>query len=447
MGVRQEIKPMLVLAWPVVVSELGWMAMVVVDTMMVGRISAEAIGAVSLGAAAVHAVSVFGVGLLLGLDPLVSQAWGARRIRDCHHFLVQALYISIVASPLLMGLVWSYAPLLELLGVDRQIEILARPYMDAINWSIFPLMLFTAFRRYLQGMGRVGWVMVVLVSANLINVAANWVFIFGNLGFTAMGATGAGWATFASRTYMFLALLVYVLVCESRLATGLKKITLSPAVDDIRRIINLGFPAAIQTALEVGVFAAGTTLIAKLGAIPLASHQIALNCAAVAFMVPLAISSAGAIRVGHALGRECPNEARSAGWAALLLGASFMGCAAVVFVMVPEPILRMFTVNTEVLAAGATLLYVAALFQLSDGLQVVATGVLRGAGETRIPMISTLFGHWALGLPIGYLLCFQWGWGASGIWVGWVVGLTTVAVVLLVTWHWKMGRKPHLATD
>ncbi len=124
-----------------------------------------------------------------------------------------------------------------------------------------------------------------------------------------------------------------------------------------------------------------------------------------------------------------------------------MGCAAVVFVMVPEPILRMFTVNTEVLAAGATLLYVAALFQLSDGLQVVATGVLRGAGETRIPMISTLFGHWALGLPIGYLLCFQWGWGASGIWVGWVVGLTTVAVVLLVTWHWKMGRKPHLATD
>ena len=140
---------MLVLAWPVVVSELGWMAMVVVDTMMVGRISAEAIGAVSLGAAAVHAVSVFGVGLLLGLDPLVSQAWGARRIRDCHHFLVQALYISIVASPLLMGLVWSYAPLLELLGVDRQIEILARPYMDAINWSIFPLMLFTAFRRYL----------------------------------------------------------------------------------------------------------------------------------------------------------------------------------------------------------------------------------------------------------------------------------------------------------
>ena len=174
---------MLRLAWPVVVSELGWMAMVVVDTMMVGRISAEAIGAVSLGAAAVHAVSVFGVGLLLGLDPLVSQAWGARRVRDCHHLLVQALYVSVALSPLLMGLVWLYTPLLETFGVDRQIEALARPYMEAVTWSILPLMLFTALRRYLQGMGLVGWVMVVLVSANLINVAANWIFIFGNLGF------------------------------------------------------------------------------------------------------------------------------------------------------------------------------------------------------------------------------------------------------------------------
>ena len=442
MSVRQEIKPMLRLAWPVVVSELGWMAMVVVDTMMVGRISAEAIGAVSLGAAAVHAVSVFGVGLLLGLDPLVSQAWGARRVRDCHHLLVQALYISVALSPLLMGLVWLYTPLLETFGVDRQIEALARPYMEAVTWSILPLMLFTALRRYLQGMGLVGWVMVVLVSANLINVAANWIFIFGNLGFSPMGATGAGWATFASRTYMFLALAAYVMVREIRLPSGLKEAPLGLAIADIHRIARLGFPAAMQIALEVGVFAAGTTLIAKLGAVQLASHQIALNCAAVTFMVPLGVSAAGAVRVGQALGRGRPGEARVAGWTALLLGAGFMSCAALAFLLFPAAILRMFTSDTEVLSVGVSLLYVAALFQLSDGLQIVATGILRGAGETRIPMISTLVGHWLLGLPIGYVLGFPLGLGAPGVWAGWVVGLTTVAVALLWVWHWKVPTEP-----
>ena len=441
MSLRQEIRPMLRLAWPVVVSELGWMAMFVVDTMMVGRISAEAIGAVSLGGAVVHAVSVFGVGLLLGLDPLVSQAWGARKLRDCHHFLVQALYISVVLSPLLMGLVWLYVPILETFGVDRAVEALARPYMEALIWSIPALMLFTAFRRYLQGMGLVGWVMVVLVSANLINVAANWIFIFGNLGFPAMGATGAGWATFASRTYMFLAVVAYVVVRERRKSPGLNETSLRPAAADIRNIIRLGFPAALQIALEVGVFAAGTTLIAKLGAVPLASHQIALNCAAVTFMVPLGVSSAGAVRVGHALGRGEPAEARTAGWAALLLGAGFMSCAALSFFLFPAAILRTFTTDTGVLSMGVTLLYVAALFQLSDGIQIVATGILRGAGETRIPMISTFVGHWVLGLPIGYWLGFTWGWGAPGVWTGWVVGLTTVAIALLFVWHRKMAAE------
>ncbi len=432
---------MLRLAWPVVVSELGWMAMVIVDTMMVGRISAQAIGAVSLGGAVVHAVSVFGVGLLLGLDPLVSQAWGARKLRDCHHFLVQALYITVVLSPLLMGLVWLYVPFLETFGVDREVEALAQPYMEALIWSIPPLMLFTAFRRYLQGMGLVGWVMVVLVSANLINVAANWIFIFGNLGFPAMGATGAGWATFASRTYMFLAVVAYVVVRERRGAPGLNQTSLGPATSDIRRIIRLGFPVAMQIALEVGVFAAGTTLIAKLGAVPLASHQIALNCAAVTFMVPLGVSSAGAVRVGHALGRGEPAEARTAGWAALLLGVGFMSCAALSFFLFPAAILRTFTTDAGVLSMGVTLLYVAALFQLSDGIQIVATGILRGAGETRIPMVSTFVGHWVLGLPIGYLLGFTWGWGAPGVWAGWVVGLTTVAITLLFVWHRKMAAE------
>ena len=206
----------------------------------------------------------------------------------------------------------------------------------------------------------------------------------------------------------------------------------------IRRLMALGLPAATQMALECGVFATATALAGRLEPVALAAHQIALNAASFTFMVPLGISSAGAVRVGQAMGRRDFAAAERSGWTALFCGAAFMVCAGAGFVLFPAAIIRLFTPDRAIIATGTALLLVAALFQLFDGIQVVATGVLRGSGDTRTPMLSNLVGHWILGLPIGYALCFRWGWGVVGLWVGLCIGLVAVAVVLLWVWTFRV---------
>jgi MATE family multidrug resistance protein len=215
----------------------------------------------------------------------------------------------------------------------------------------------------------------------------------------------------------------------------------------IRILSRLGLPAAGQILLEVGVFAAATAIIGRLDPVALAAHQVALNVASVTFMVPLGVSSAAAVRVGQALGRRDPAGARRSGWMALLLAAIFMTLAAVVLVSAPHVILRIFTTDTTVIATGVSLLFIAAVFQLFDGIQVVATGALRGAGDTRRPLLLNLIAHWGIGLPIGYYLCFSKGWGVQGIWSGLCIGLIGVAVALLVVWARAIGSPAHVKTE
>jgi MATE family multidrug resistance protein len=435
---------MIHLAVPVVVAELGWIAMGVVDTIMVGRVSAEAIGAVGVGSILFFAVGIFGTGLLLGLDTLVPQAFGAGDLDDCHHSLFQALYLGLALAPALMLLMSVSLPLLRDWGLHPAVLELAIPYIRALIWSTAPLLLFTAFRQYLQGMSLVRPVMFVLVSANLVNVFANWLLIYGRLGFPAMGAEGAGWATCIARVYMCLGLLSYILYRERRYDIGLSRRSLKLDIHRIGHLVRLGFPAALQRALEIGVFAAATALVGKLDPVSLAAHQIAMNIATVTFMVPLGISSAGAVRVGQALGRLDPQGARRSGWTALFLAAAFMSLAGLTLFLIPRIILRGFTTDQQVIATGVTLLFIAAFFQLFDGVQVVATGVLRGAGDTRTPVVTNLVGHWLMGLPIGYLLCFELGWKAPGLWVGLSVGLIAVGVLLLYVWARRVEMKPQV---
>ncbi len=425
---------MLGLAGPVVLAELGWIAMGVVDTVMVGRVSAEAIGAVGVGSVLFYAVGIFGTGLLLGLDTLIPQAYGAEDIEDCHHTLFQALYLCLALGPVLMVLMSVAVPLLRTWGLHPDVSALAVPYIRAVIWSALPLLFFTAFRHYLQGMNLVRPIMFVLVSANVVNIVANWALIFGNFGFPAMGAEGAGWASCVSRVYMCLGLLGYILYRERRDRVGLLRRSLDLDVARIRRLASLGLPAAMQRALEIGVFALATALAGRLEPIALAAHQIAITIVSVTFMVPLGISAAGAVRVGQALGRRDPAGARRSGWTALFLAASFMSCAGVVLFLFPHVILEAFTTDPAVAATGVTLLFIAAFFQLFDGVQVVATGILRGAGDTRTPVVTNLVGHWLLGLPIGYVLCFELEWGAPGLWVGLSVGLIAVGILLLYVW-------------
>jgi len=429
---------MLKLAAPLVVAELGWMGMGIVDTMMVGRVGAEAMGAVSLGSVLFYAVAVFGSGLMLGLDTLVSQAYGAGRRMDCHRALLGAVYFSLPLAPVLMLLVWCWEPLLARFGINPSVLRQTIPYLRAIMWSTWPLLLYFALRRYLQAMNHTAPIMFTLVSANLVNLAGNWILVYGHFGARAMGAEGSGWATCISRVYMITVLLMYTLYDAIANRTGLMDAPLEPDFARIRALIRLGLPAAAQLSLEVGVFAAATALIGTLDPLSLAAHQIAMNTATFTYMVPLGISSAAAVRVGHALGRGDIHAAARAGWAAIGLGAIFMTGAGVVLVTLPEYVARVFTTDHAVIRTAVALLAVAAAFQLFDGIQTVATGALRGAGDTRTPMLCHLLSYWLIGLPLGYVLCFIAGWRAVGLWTGLCIALILIGIVLLLVWTRKV---------
>jgi multidrug resistance protein, MATE family len=445
---RTEFRPTLRLAIPLVLAELGWMSMAIVDTMMVGHLpnSATAMGAVSLGSNIFIVLALFGGGLLLGLDTLVSQAFGAGRREDCHRSLVNAIYLSIALTPFLAAPVWLLPSFLGRMQVDPGILALAIPYSKALVAGLLPLLLYFAVRRCLQAMNMVKPVAFALISANIVNALGNWILVYGKLGVHAMGTVGSGWSTAIARLYMASVLVGYLLWYDRKHRTELLKTPVDIDLPRIRRLITLGFPAAIQFTLESGVFALATALIARLGAVPLASHQIALNTVSFTYMVPLGVASAAAVRVGQALGRKDPRGAGDAGGTAILLGAAFMTCASAGLLLFPRWIARLYTPDEAVIRSTTLLLAAGAAFQLFDGIQTVATGALRGAGDTRTPMLCHFTAYWIIGLPLGAWLCFRRGWGAFGLWAGLSLALILIGIVLLFVWR-RMVRRLLSATD
>ncbi len=435
--VRRELPPTLQLALPLVLAELGWMFMAIVDTIMVGRLpnSAVAIAAVSLGSILVHVLAFFGLGLLIGLDTLVSQAFGAGQVEDCHRSLLHGIYISFALTPILMAPVWILTPLLRAMGVDSDVVALAVPYAKAVAWGTLPLLLYFAVRRCLQAMNMVRPVTFALVTANIINAVGNWFLIYGKFGAPAMGTIGSAWSTTIARIYLAGVLVWYLLWHDRRHRTDLLRTPIQPDLARLRRLIALGLPAAMQITLEIGVFALATALIGRFGAVSLASHQIALNTVSFTYMVPLGISSAAAVRVGQAIGRRDPRGAAESGWTAILLGGGFMAGAAVVLLTVPRLIARIYTPDEHVIRTTVLLLAAGAAFQLFDGIQTVATGALRGAGDTRTPMFCHLTAYWLIGLPLGAYLAFRWHWGALGLWIGLSLALILIGIVLLLAWR------------
>lgn len=438
-GIRREIGPMMGLAVPVILAEVGWTTMGLVDTLMVGPLGPAAIGAVGLGSILILSIGVFGIGLLLGLDTLVAQSYGAGRIDRCHHWLVQGLYLGVVAAVPLTALAYGIAATLPWWGLAPDVLVLAVPYLDVVALSVPVLMFYTAFRRYLQAMNSVRPITIALLSANVVNVAVNWVLIYGNLGAPRLGATGAAWATVLSRLYMAAILLLAIWLRDSRHQTNLTAVPRRWDTAAIRRLFTLGLPASLQITMEVGVFAVATALAGRLSAAAIAAHQIALNIWSVVFMVPLGLNAAGAVRVGQAVGRENPDQVRQAGWTALALGTAFTASAAVVFLLAGHWLIAAFSRDAAVLAIGPSLLAIAGVCLVFDGTQGIATGILRGLGETRVPMYANLVGHWAIGLPLAYAACFWWGWGVQGLWAGLAVGLVLVGVALLRVWARRAG--------
>jgi len=432
----EDIRRVSRLALPVAIAELGWMAMTTVDTIMVGPLGPAAIGALGVSNSAFYSIAIFGMGLLLGLDTLVSQSHGAGDAADTHHSLAQGVYLAVAIS-IPLTIIFLYLPaIFRAFGINPQVSGLAELFVRTLTWSTLPLLLYGAFRRYLQGIGHVRPVMFVLVSANLVNWGANWLLIQGRLGFPALGVTGSALSTCLARVYMAGALLFFIWYFERDLGRFVR----APDPARLLKLLKLGLPAATQILLEIGAFGAAAMLAGRLMPEALAAHQIALNCASVSYMVPLGIASASAVLVGQAIGKKNAALARNNGYTGMGLACAFMACSAIAFLVIPRQILSVYSNDAFVIALGVKLLAIAALFQLFDGLQTVATGALRGLGDTNLPMIVNFIGYWLFGLPVGYILCFRMGFGIAGLWWGLTFALIGISLVLLMVWQRKTAR-------
>jgi MATE family multidrug resistance protein len=423
---------MLRIAIPLAFAELGWMSMYVVDNIMVGHLpdSAVAIGAASVGGALFSAFAIFGIGLMSGLDTLISQSFGAHDLPEAHRTLASALAIALCVSPVVAGCILGLTPLLGVLGVEPAIRRPAAGFIRILIWSLPLLLIYTTFRRYLQGIHYVRPVTFALITSNLVNVFGNWLLIYGHWGAPAMGIRGSALSTVIARLYLAGILVVFV-----RLRDPAAFHNLRPDWVRIVKLLRLGFPAALTIGFEVGVFNTTTALVATLDPVSLAAHTIALNAASVTYMVPLGIASAAAVSVGRALGAGDRRGAVSAGWTALGIAVVFETGSALGFVLFPRAIARAYTHDARVISFAVSLLGIAAVFQLFDGIQTVATGALRGLGNTRTPMLWNLVCYWVIGLPLGCWFGFVLHWGAVGLWDGLCLALILIGTGLLGTWR------------
>jgi MATE family multidrug resistance protein len=441
MPIRNQIRPVLTLALPLILAEVGWMAMGIVDTVMVGHMANPAltISAAALGQVLYNTIAFGIAGILLGLDTYLSQSHGAGKFDEANRWLLHGLILAAgLAFTLIVIII--FAPILMMrLPIDPAVLVGSVSFLRALNYGTPALFLYFTLRRYLQAFNHVRPIAMALVTANLINAAGNWLLIYGHswgpVRIPAFGVTGSGFSTAISRCYLALFLVVALYRIERRHNYGLRSMLRHFEPNRIRRLALLGAPAGGQIFVEISIFGVVTYLIGIMGRLPLAGHEIALNCASLTFMVPFAISAAAAVRVGQAIGRKAPAEAASAGWAAILLGAGCMAGFSAVLLLFPHPIARAFTVDRAVIAATIPLLFVAALFQFFDGLQITATGALRGAGNTHAGLIVQIVGYWIIGLPIGYVLAFRRHGGAVGLWLGLCAGLIIAGVTLTLIWR------------
>ena len=435
---RSEAAPLLRLAAPLVIAEIGWMTMAVVDTVMVGRIGAASIGAISVAGILASTVQVAGTGVMYGLDTIVSQSFGAGRPEVGRRALASALYVALPLGPLLMAAIWWWQSRLAAFQITPAVLREAVPYLRAVMWSTMPVLLYTAFRRYLQSENLVRPIMFANVSANIVNAAGNWALIWGHWGMPALGSEGAGWSTCLSRLYLAAALLAAIVMARG---SRFRRADWRPDWGLASRLIGLGAPAGIQIAFEVGVFALASILIAKLDAPSVAGHQIALNCASVTFLITLGIGSAAAVRVGQAAGRGDLRAAALSGWTGLAIGGVIMCSAGLAFALFAPAIIRGYTPDASVAVTGVVLLRIAAIFQPFDGIQAIATGALRGLGDTRTSAVCHIAGYWLIGLPLGWWLCFRAGWGASGMWTGLCAAIVLIGSALLWAWNRRVRRQ------
>jgi MATE family multidrug resistance protein len=433
---RPHLRPILNLAYPVMLSQLGHVLVNVCDSMVVGQTGKVPLAAVSLSVSVCTVVMVFGMGLAMGITPLVAAADGRRDVAALGRLLVNGVWLCTVAGLLLGGLGLLLPPLLPYLHQEPAVAALAAPWIRVIFLSLLPLMIFQGFKQFAEGLGLTRQAMMLSVQANLLNAFLCYALVFGKFGFPNLGMLGAAWATLIARTLMAVLMAAYVLVAV-RLQSYREaaKLNLLPDADTLRRLIGFGSPIGVQMMFEMGAFSFSAIMIGWLGATDLAAHQIAINVASVTYMAASGISAAATIRVGNLRGSGNAAGARHAGYASYLITFLFMSLMGLLLIVGRHYIPKYYNEDPAVIAQAASLLLIAAAFQVSDGLQVVGLGALRGLEDVKIPSVVALLAYWAAALPMGYVLAFPLGMGATGVWLGLLSGLTIVAGLLL--WRFR----------
>ncbi len=440
-SIKEHIKRAIILAYPVVIGQLGFILMAVVDSLMVGRLGAAPLAAASLANSLVLLIYIIGIGVSFAVSPLVAIAHGAGKNEECGTLFRQSLIVNMLLSIVLLAVILIAISMIGFLNQPDDVVELAPSYAALIAISIVPMSIFQTFKQYIEGLAVMKPSMIVVLLANIVNAFFNWVLIFGNLGFPALGLDGAGYATIFSRLFMAGSIMFFVLRSERFKAFGAYFNFKEFDLNIIKKILRLGLPSGFQYFFEVGAFSLAVIMVGWLGTDQLAAHQIVISLASISFMAALGISISGSIRVGNAVGRSDVSDTRRAGFSAVMLAAFFMAFCGIIFITFKQFLPTLYISDVNVISIASTLLIVAALFQISDGIQAVGIGILRGLTDVKIPTAITFFAYWVLGLPIGYVLGFNYDLQVVGVWIGLLIGLTTSAILLMIRFNIKSKER------
>ncbi|MBL1212411.1 MAG: MATE family efflux transporter [Ignavibacteriae bacterium] len=425
---------------PVAIGQVGHVMFGVVDSLMVGSLGKDPLAAASLVNGIVILILILGLGMSLAATPLIGIAKGKKNNDECGIILRQSLIVNGVFSILLSLLLFFASYFLELLNQPYEVTLMADSYMRIISASIIPFMIFQTYRQFVEGLSFTKPAMYITLAANLINVLGNWIFIHGNLGMPALGLDGAGYSTFLTRGFMAV-LMMYFVMNSPRFKEYDPTLKFrSINWEMIHKIIKLGFPIGVAFFFEVGAFSASAVIIGWLGSAQLAAHQIAISIASISFMFIVGIATASTIRVSTKMGEEKFIEMKRAGLSAFALASIFMAFSAILFILLKDFLPTLFISDNEVIPIASSLIVIGALFQISDGIQAVGLGVLRGLTDVKVPMLITFTAYWVIGLPAGGYFAFIMKMGAVGVWIGLLIGLSVAALVLTIRFSIKSNR-------
>ena len=437
---REHRKKHLLLALPVMVAQLGQISVSVADTIMVGRLGATPLAAVGYSNSMQAVFVLFGIGVSFGLTPLVAAADGENDQARSWYVLRHGRVVCLMAGLLLALLGLGLVPFMPYMDQPPSVVALSQPYFLVLAASWLPLMGFQAYRQFTEGLSYTRQAMQIAVSGNLLNVALNWVLIYGKLGLPELGLMGAGYATLISRVFMALAMWGYVQF-HGRFASYRNAEQHSPITKrGILEILRIGLPSGVQYIFEVSAFTATAVMMGWLGVFTQAAHQIVINVSAITYLMASGLASATSIRVGNQLGRRDYTTLRLVGWVGNRIATVFMIFWALIFILFQDQIPLLYTDDPNVIPIAASLLVVSAIFQLPDGIQVVSLGALRGMRDVKLPTYITLMAYWVLGIPSGYILGFVFDLGPTGVWTGLIVGLSVAAILLAFRFH-RLSRR------